>query len=82
MFIEIIIENLRYVRKQTHKTENFYPGFFSFIIRDLIKRRGLKRLTEEDLQAKYKNPVEQSPEKVDELFLALHTVIISLCVSY
>lgn len=45
---------------------------------------GLKKLTEEDLQeqndsimrSEYKDPVEQLPDKIDELFTALNTVII------
>jgi hypothetical protein len=53
MFIVIITQNLRYVRKQIRKTENFYPGIFSFIIQNLIKRIGLKKLTQEDLKEQY-----------------------------
>ncbi len=86
MFITIITDHLRQVREESHQIEDRYPDVLSFLMRDIIKRTSLKKLMEEDLQeqmdmimqSKYKNPVEQLPEKVDELFLDLYKVIIGI----
>ena len=90
MFTTIIIDHSRYVREETHRIGEQYPGMIGFMLRDIVKRVGLKKLNEEELQEqydttmreKYKDPVEQFPEKIDELFTALAKVSINshLCI--
>ena len=82
MFTTIVIEHSRVVREETRRFGEKYPGMIRFVLRDLFKRIGLKKSTEEDLQEqydiimreKYKDAVEQLPEKIDELLTALGKV--------
>ena len=83
MFVTIITTNLRVVRKEMERSNGQYtPEVFSFVIRDLVKRSGLKRLTDEEkyerideiMRSRYQTPVEQLPEKVNELFIQLEKV--------
>lgn len=82
MFTTIVIENSRIVREENHRIGEHYPGMIRFVLRDFAKRVGWTKVTEDDLQEqydmimreKYKDPVEQLPEKVDELFVALSKV--------
>jgi hypothetical protein len=85
MYYNIYCNNIRtftLCKKTSIEKRKYLSGYF---IRDLGKRIGLRRITEEDLQeqydiimrSKYKNPVEQLPEKVDELVSGLQKVIIT-----
>jgi hypothetical protein len=40
MFVVIITEHFRYIRREIHKTESNEPRILAFIIEDLSKRLG------------------------------------------
>jgi hypothetical protein len=82
MFMAIIMGHLRRMRKEVRKRKESDPHLIKFILRDLSKRIGLKKLTEEDLherndtivRSKYKTPLQQLSKKVDELLNAIEKV--------
>jgi hypothetical protein len=90
MFIAIIMGHLRRMRKEARKRKDLDPHVMRFILRDLAKRIGWKKLYEEDLQeendaimqSKYKTPVEQLLEKVEELLLVLEKVRMKISIRF
>ncbi|CAF4153318.1 unnamed protein product [Adineta steineri] len=70
MFISIINDSFRHVRKNI---SNDNEDIFLFMGKKILYWIGWKKsITEEQTDLEYMNPIEQFPEKIDQLLNALN----------
>ncbi|UJR27664.1 hypothetical protein I4U23_008944 [Adineta vaga] len=82
MFVVIITEHFRHVRKEINEKESHQPSILKFIIEDIARRLGMKKIfakihPEENpviTRSDPPTPVEELPRKIDELILALDRI--------
>ncbi|CAF1401522.1 unnamed protein product [Adineta steineri] len=85
MFITIVSDSFRIVRKNTKVNYNEDQAIFEFMLRKLQRWIGWRKLYDaesfeqnyEQLRGKYSDPIEHFPNKIDQLLNALNRLYIS-----
>ncbi|CAF1598644.1 unnamed protein product [Adineta ricciae] len=82
MFFSIIGDNFRLARENIKDTNRH---LYSYALQTFIQWTGLKKTNDEDvhvqkderMRSEYRNPIEQFPEKVDQLLNALNSIYVN-----